>query len=150
MPTARKITSIMPAHKWSTTPTPCHPLPGSQPRLPGPTLLFVLAPASILFTHIQTSGAGGVQKGPLTSERRGRKGTGRIQCPTVACSHCHLGFSLPPARSCSNTHATLSHKELFHSPDSRECLPWFPERQMPVQLLPLGHLFRSKGSSHPT
>ena len=51
---------------------PCHPLPSSQPRLPGPTLMSVLVIASSLFIHIQTSEAG-IQMGPPTSERPGGK-----------------------------------------------------------------------------
>ena len=41
-------------HHCSKT-EPLHPLPSSQPRPWGPTLLFVLAPARSLFTHIQTT-----------------------------------------------------------------------------------------------
>lgn len=42
-------------HHHRSKKEPLHPLPCSQPRPWGPTLLFVLAPASSLFTHIQTT-----------------------------------------------------------------------------------------------
>lgn len=97
MPTAGKITSIITAPKSSPSTLCPAPSPGS--RDPHCCLYW---PASSLFPHTQTSGAA-VQKRPPTSERPGREVTGRIQCPAVACSRCHLGFSLPPARSRSNT-----------------------------------------------
>ena len=70
-------------------------------QLPAQALMFVLVIAGSLFIHIQTSEA--VQKGPPTSERPGKEVTGRTQGCAAACPHCQLGFSLPSARSCSNS-----------------------------------------------
>lgn len=81
------------------------------------------------------------------SRRPGRKLTSRIQCPTVAYSHCHLGFSSPPARSYSNT--LSSHKDPFHPLESRKCPPGFPESQKQVQPLPLDALFKIQGLLSP-
>ena len=128
---------------------PCHPLPSSQPRLPGPTLMFVLVIASSLFIHIQTSEAG-VQMGPPSSERPAGKWREGPRVPQKLALTYHLGLSLPSARSCSNTLSNVQSQGCFSLSESSECPPWFPESQKQVQLLPLGLLFRFKDSFYPT
>lgn len=133
------------------SPFPNGALPPSaqlQPGFGGPTLMFhwwLQAACS----YVQTSEAG-VQMGPPTSERPGEREV--VDAPVF----CSSLLSLPPWPFLTICQELFKHSEQrtvtgrFHSPESRECLPWFPESQKQVQLLPLGLLFRFKDSFYPT
>ena len=124
------------------------PLPRSPPRPLGPTLLLVLASTGSLFTHIQTTRAG-VPKGPPMNERPGRRVTDRIECPAVACFHCHLAYLTTCQKLFKHSEqrpATRIRSTLW----SRERPPCFPESQKRVSLSPSSSLFRIQAlSPHP-
>lgn len=100
-------------HHCSKTEPLC-PLPSSQPRPWGPTLLFILAPASNLFTHIQTTGTREFRRAlQQVREQVTREESVRQDLMSRSSSFSlSLGFTAPPARSYSNTEQL-----------------WFPESQ---------------------
>ena len=51
--------------------------------------------------------------GPSNQWKAWREVMGSTQCSAVACSHCHLGPSLPSARSCSNTRSNAQSQGRF-------------------------------------
>lgn len=117
MPTARKITSINAAPKWS----PSTPLPSSQPGRWDPQccLFWHLYTVS---SHTQTPETEEFQKGPPIREWLGRKVTGRISCLTVACFHCLCGFTYHLPGLIQILRAMPGHKDLFYFLESTECL----------------------------
>lgn len=92
---------------------PFHPLPRSPPRPLGLTLLFVLAPANSLFTHIQITRGKRVSEGPPNeeeaweeSDRQGLMSHGSLFSPLP-------WLYLPPAKKYSNTPSKVQPQGVF-------------------------------------
>lgn len=144
MPMATKIISIVTFPKWSPATLCPAPSPGFQD--PHWCLCWWLQ-AACSYTSRPVKQAFRWALQPVKG-LEGSDGQHPVFCSSL--------LSLPPwpfltiCQELFKHWAMHSHKDAFHSPESRECLPWFPESQKQVQLLPLGLLFRFKDSFYPT